>query len=401
MSHDPSGQAPDQRIQPGTVAAARTPARTLEGLSKDLSKDFGSVQFHHQRMDAFAAITDRWLAVANSARGHTAIAAWAQSCPSLAAYLSPADLVDTINQRGHPQRSCALLADLLLVAEDDPLAQLAVLRALIPGLRRVVGQRWKNAKPGGPWRTQADLAADAVSVAWEAIRHHVGRTHPLPARLIVRRVERRLRTIHDAERRDTLRAVPTLDTPSVVASCHEHLAGEDRFADALVEALASGQLDQASAAVAYRIAILGEPLIAAGRHHRLGPGRTRESLRLVLDVLAGATRAPTATHRSRPAINAPTEEVPLVPTIHQQSGDRATPAVTPLLLTVNQAAQMLGIGRSTVYEIIDADQIRSVKVGASRRIPLKAVHEYVDRLLGDDAETRGDELPSLTVAWES
>ena len=61
----------------------------------------------------------------------------------------------------------------------------------------------------------------------------------------------------------------------------------------------------------------------------------------------------------------------------------STSAVVPLLLTVNQAAQLLGIGRSTLYELIETGDVRSVKVGASRRIPLKAVHDYVDRLLGN------------------
>lgn len=142
-------------------------------------------------MDAYAAITAQWLTVADTTRGRAAIATWAKSCPALAAYRSPADLIATINQLGHPQRSCTLLAGLLLVAEHDTLAQLAVLTALIPGLQRVVSRRWKTANGKGPWTTQADLTADAVSAAWEAIRHHAGRTHPLPARLIIRRTERR------------------------------------------------------------------------------------------------------------------------------------------------------------------------------------------------------------------
>lgn len=40
-------------------------ARTLEGLSKDSSKDSGSPEFHHQRMDDFAAVTEQWLAAAD------------------------------------------------------------------------------------------------------------------------------------------------------------------------------------------------------------------------------------------------------------------------------------------------------------------------------------------------
>jgi excisionase family DNA binding protein len=38
------------------------------------------------------------------------------------------------------------------------------------------------------------------------------------------------------------------------------------------------------------------------------------------------------------------------------------------LLTVKEAASILGIGRSTVYDLIYAGRIRSVKIGSSRRI---------------------------------
>ncbi|GGR78484.1 hypothetical protein GCM10010169_23330 [Micromonospora fulviviridis] len=53
---------------------------------------------------------------------------------------------------------------------------------------------------------------------------------------------------------------------------------------------------------------------------------------------------------------------------------------TPLLLTVEEAARELGIGRSRMFELIGSGAVDSVKVGRSRRIPTAALGEYVDRL---------------------
>lgn len=47
------------------------------------------------------------------------------------------------------------------------------------------------------------------------------------------------------------------------------------------------------------------------------------------------------------------------------------------LLTVKESASMLGIGRSTVYELIYAGRIRSVKIGSSRRIRRGDLDDFV------------------------
>ena len=54
----------------------------------------------------------------------------------------------------------------------------------------------------------------------------------------------------------------------------------------------------------------------------------------------------------------------------------------PLLLTVNQAAKLIGVGRTTIYELMDSGELFSVHRGASRRVPLWAAYDYVDRLCG-------------------
>jgi excisionase family DNA binding protein len=69
------------------------------------------------------------------------------------------------------------------------------------------------------------------------------------------------------------------------------------------------------------------------------------------------------------------------------------PPNLPLLLTVKQAAGLLGIGRSTLYELLDAGELRSVKRGASRRIPMTEVHRYIDLLLGVGDDQHAGAVP--------
>lgn len=54
--------------------------------------------------------------------------------------------------------------------------------------------------------------------------------------------------------------------------------------------------------------------------------------------------------------------------------------ISPLLLTAEQAALALSICRTKVYELIKTDQLESVQIGTSRRIPVDALDDYVQRL---------------------
>ena len=51
-----------------------------------------------------------------------------------------------------------------------------------------------------------------------------------------------------------------------------------------------------------------------------------------------------------------------------------------LLYTIKQAATLLNIGRSSVYNLIDQGKLHSVKVGGSRRITRFALTKYVEEL---------------------
>ncbi len=48
-----------------------------------------------------------------------------------------------------------------------------------------------------------------------------------------------------------------------------------------------------------------------------------------------------------------------------------------LLLTPTEAAAALGIGRSKVYELMQTGQLTSVHVGACRRVPAEALHDFL------------------------
>jgi excisionase family DNA binding protein len=51
-----------------------------------------------------------------------------------------------------------------------------------------------------------------------------------------------------------------------------------------------------------------------------------------------------------------------------------------LLLRPEEAAQVLGLGRTKVYELMGSGALRSVRVGNSRRISAAALAEFVERL---------------------
>jgi excisionase family DNA binding protein len=54
--------------------------------------------------------------------------------------------------------------------------------------------------------------------------------------------------------------------------------------------------------------------------------------------------------------------------------------VPRLLLTPEEAARSLRIGRSLVYELMRSGRLQSVRIGACRRVPVDSVAEFVSQL---------------------
>ena len=55
----------------------------------------------------------------------------------------------------------------------------------------------------------------------------------------------------------------------------------------------------------------------------------------------------------------------------------ASGEIEPVLLRPEEVAAALGVGRTAVFELIRTGELRSVKIGKSRRIPTEAVREFV------------------------
>jgi excisionase family DNA binding protein len=60
------------------------------------------------------------------------------------------------------------------------------------------------------------------------------------------------------------------------------------------------------------------------------------------------------------------------------------PLEAKLLLSVDEAATLMSLGRSIVYDLVMRQQIASIKVGRMRRIPVSALREYVQQRLIED-----------------
>lgn len=71
-----------------------------------------------------------------------------------------------------------------------------------------------------------------------------------------------------------------------------------------------------------------------------------------------------------------------------------------ILHPVGEVAEQLGVGLTTAKALIKSGELRSVKIGRSRRVPTEALHEFVRRL---DVQQNGDgvRVPAPTPPVEA
>lgn len=55
------------------------------------------------------------------------------------------------------------------------------------------------------------------------------------------------------------------------------------------------------------------------------------------------------------------------------------PSPDPICVRVNDAARMIGVGRTKLYELIAAGEVETVKLGKSTRITTASLHDLVRR----------------------
>lgn len=57
----------------------------------------------------------------------------------------------------------------------------------------------------------------------------------------------------------------------------------------------------------------------------------------------------------------------------------ARPSLDPICVRVNDAARMIGVGRTKLYELIAAGEVETVKLGKSTRITTASLHDLIRR----------------------
>ena len=56
-------------------------------------------------------------------------------------------------------------------------------------------------------------------------------------------------------------------------------------------------------------------------------------------------------------------------------------APVKMLLTIDEAAQAMSVGRTLLYDLMMRKEIASIKVVRVRRVPLAAIDDYINRQL--------------------
>lgn len=86
----------------------------------------------------------------------------------------------------------------------------------------------------------------------------------------------------------------------------------------------------------------------------------------------------------------PNSEIPSTRRLRESSVEmneerQGTNTLVRMVVGVDEAAQMLSVSRGRIYELIRSGQLRTVKCGARRLVPIAALREYVEGAMGGGA----------------
>lgn len=65
-----------------------------------------------------------------------------------------------------------------------------------------------------------------------------------------------------------------------------------------------------------------------------------------------------------------------------------TPPPPRIVLTIEEAARWLGIGRTLMYSLVMSGEVESVTIGRLRRVPVECLNEYVANLRASVRQTK-------------
>lgn len=229
---------------------------------------------HASGMDLYAALDAEWAALAATASATQHLAGWCAREPALGGSTTATELVAAVVADRRWGRGDPRLAALVRLAVDN-LAARAVLQCVVPGLRaepmRCRRHHWSLADPVDDL---ADVTAELVGAAWEAIRARAGTTLADPENTLVRAAAEKLRTRRRAEARTRARTVPLAGMAEAgQVDVEDARSTAERVMVTLVDAVRAETVTARQADLLYNVRVARISGREAGRRYGMTPGQ--------------------------------------------------------------------------------------------------------------------------------
>ena len=62
---------------------------------------------------------------------------------------------------------------------------------------------------------------------------------------------------------------------------------------------------------------------------------------------------------------------------------RPSPSEPPIVVSIHEAQRLLSVSRTTVFDLLRSDELKSFRCGRRRLILLSSIHDYVDRRISE------------------